>query len=86
LEPERVDDWSAEDEQLPMEVIQKMTGAQRWEHMLELNRAAEERARARIRAQHPGATDREVFLRLAERRLGRELALRAFPELADLKD
>lgn len=41
---------------------------------------------AGIRRRHPEASPRECFLRLASLTLGRDLARRAYPELADLSD
>ena len=75
-----------DDAPLPFEVIQAMTPAQRMQRVLELNRIEEERAIAGIRAKYPDATSREIFLRRAEQKLGRELALQAFPDLANLRD
>jgi len=43
-------------------------------------------ALAGIRAEHPSASPRECFLRLAIRRLGYELAARVYPGIADLAD
>lgn len=41
-------------------------------------------ALAGIRQRHPRASDREQFLRLAILQLGRDLAIRAYPDAADL--
>jgi hypothetical protein len=43
-------------------------------------------ARAGLRERHPGASDRELFLRLAILTLGRELAGRAYPDARALAD
>jgi hypothetical protein len=79
-----MDDTSPEAAALQDELIGKMSPAQRMQRVLELNRAVETLAIAGIRAQYPDASPREVFLRLAERKLGRELALRVYPELEAL--
>ena len=76
-----MNDTSPEAAALQEELIRNMSPAQRIQRVLELNRAVETLAVAGIRAQYPDASPREVFLRLAERKLGRELASRAFPEL-----
>jgi hypothetical protein len=49
-----------------------------------LSQTVHDIALAGIRRRYPDATPREWFLRLAMLRLGRELALRAYPEIADL--
>jgi len=51
----------------------------------DLNRAADALAIAGIRQRFPGAADREVFLRLAVRKLGSDLARRSYPELAEIE-
>jgi len=43
-----------------------------------LNRDVERMAETGVRQRHPNATDREVFLRLAALRLGRELSIAAY--------
>jgi len=62
-----------------------MSPAERMRRVLELNRAVETIAIAGIRSLYPNASPREVFLRLAERKLGRELARRVYPELEALE-
>lgn len=63
-----------------------MTAAEKLRLAAQLSRTADAMAVAGIRAAHPGASDRECFLRLAIRRLGRELAACAYPEIARLED
>ena len=43
-----------------------------------LNRDLERMAETGVRQRHPNATDREIFLRLAALRLGRELSIAAY--------
>ncbi len=51
-----------------------------------LSRAAQELALAGIRKRHPHASEPECQLRLALLKLGPRLAVRAYPEAADLLD
>ena len=52
----------------------------------QLSQAADAMALAGIRIAYPSASVRERFLRLAIRRLGRELAARVYPEAAAIID
>jgi hypothetical protein len=61
--------------QTPQEKLAAVDGA---------NRTMKALAMAGIRTRHPFATDREVFLRYILITLGRELAVRAYPEVADI--
>lgn len=54
--------------------------------MSSLSLAVHDVALAGIRHRYPFATPRECFLRLAVLRLGRELAVQAYPEIANLSD
>lgn len=45
---------------------------------------ADARLTAELRAKHPAASEREVFLRKAINRLGYALAIEAFPDAAGL--
>jgi hypothetical protein len=56
----------------------KLTPAQRITLVWELNEAVDSRARAAIRARYPTADEREIELRLAARKYGREIMLRYF--------
>ena len=49
-----------------------------------LTRAVQALALAGIRQRHPGASERECFLRLAALELGRETAVRLYPDAAGL--
>lgn len=49
-----------------------------------LNRAVRQLAEAGIAARYPHASARERFLRFAILRLGRDLAVRVYPDAADL--
>jgi hypothetical protein len=67
----------------------------RWREMSPADKAAlvsalcrntHDLALAGIHRRHPGASDRECFLRLAALTLGVDLARRVYPELADIAD
>jgi len=61
-----------------LEGYRRMTPAEKVARVIDLSRATGQLAAARIRAQYPTATDREVRLRLAALRLGRETMVRVF--------
>ena len=63
-----------------------MTMAEKAALVGDLSEAVNELALAGIRHRYPGAFPRECFLRLAVLRLGRPLALRAYPEIDRLPD
>ena len=63
-------------EERQIEVWRRMTPAEKLHIVSELVRASEELALAGIRQRHPGATGRELELRLAALRLDRDLMLR----------
>jgi len=67
------------------DILRRMTPAERLRTVCDLNRAADTLAIAGIRARFPGASEREGFLRLALRKLGSDLARRAYPELAEIE-
>ena len=50
----------------------------------EVSKAVQQLSLAGIRARHPGASDGECMLRLAVLKLGRQLARRVYPAVADL--
>jgi hypothetical protein len=66
-------DTSPEAWQVWLELVRKMTPAERLQRALELSNTARELCKAGIREQHPGANEREVFLRFAQRQLGDDL-------------
>jgi hypothetical protein len=61
-----------------IELIRRMTPAQRFERAMELQRFAEAVSEAGVRAAFPAASEREVFLRTAARRLPREWMIRVY--------
>jgi HEPN domain-containing protein len=74
-------DTSPEAARIQREMLRRLTPQQRLEKVMELNRAVEELAIAGIRHRYPDASDREVFLRLAVRKLGEDLARKAYPDV-----
>ncbi|MGH8259583.1 MAG: hypothetical protein ACREUG_07825, partial [Steroidobacteraceae bacterium] len=74
-------DTSAEIERRQIERWRRMTPAEKLEQVEMLRETALELARIGIRLRHPGAGEREVFLRLMERTLGPVLARRVYPEI-----
>ena len=61
-----------------LNVLRGMTESERLMRVLELNAFLEALQTAGIRAKYPEAGEREVFLRVAARRLGRELMIKAY--------
>jgi hypothetical protein len=55
-----------------------MTPGQRLARALDLSRASRQMAEARVRKKYPGASEREVKLRLASLVLDRQTMIRAF--------
>jgi len=68
------------------DILRRMTPAERLRAVCDLNRAADTMAVAGIRARFPEASDREVFLRLAVRKLGSDLARRVYPDLTAIEN
>jgi hypothetical protein len=56
----------------------KMTPSQRLSHVFELTEFQEGLQRASVRSMYPGAGEREVFLRVAARRLDRETMIKVY--------
>lgn len=71
-------DTSPEAEKVLIELYRRMPGWQKVQQVLELNRAVNELALADIRRRYPQASERELFLRLASRRLPAETMRRVF--------
>ena len=77
-------DTSPAVEALQIERWRQMTPAEKAEIITGLTRAVFEVAAAGVRHRYPEASPREQFLRLAIVTLGPDLALRAYPEIAQL--
>lgn len=73
------DDTSPEVREMMIAGYRRMSPAQKLQRVLDLNRATEALARARIRAQYgPDLSEREENLRLAALTLDRETMIRVF--------
>ena len=72
-------DTPPEVEQVLIDGLRRMTPEQKFRRIVELNRAVEEMAEARIRRHYgPNISDRELRLRLAALRLDRETMIKVF--------
>jgi hypothetical protein len=61
-----------------VELYRGMTASQRVARIFELNEAQEVRDRESVRSMYPEAGEREVFLRVASRRLDRETMIKVY--------
>lgn len=77
-------DTSLEAENRQVEHWRRMSPMQKLQIVDELNRAVDDLSLAGIRMRHPGASERECFLRLAVLKWGRKDACRVYPEAAQL--
>jgi hypothetical protein len=62
-------DTSPEAEKVLIDLYRRMPGWQKLQQVMDLNRTVNDLALADIRRRHPQATERELLLRLASRRL-----------------
>ena len=65
-------------QQVWVDLLRRMTPEDRFARALELNQLARSASEAGVRSSHPSATDREVFLRVAARRLSRDWMIRVY--------
>ena len=79
-------DTSAEIEERQIQAWREMSPADKAALVAGLTNATIVLARAGLRERHPGASDRELFLRLAILTLGRDLAGQAYPDARSLAD
>jgi hypothetical protein len=77
-------DTTVEVEDLQTGRLQAMAADQKLSLVIAMSQAVRELAIAGIRQRHPGASDREVVMRLAVVQYGPDLATAAYPELAGL--
>ena len=73
-------------ERLQVDAWRRMSSVDKARAVDGLSRAAQALALAGIRQRHPGASERECFLRLAVLKLGSEETLRLYPDAAALLD
>jgi hypothetical protein len=75
-------DTSPEVEARQIEAWRRMSPAEKAAIVVGLTKAARDMTWAGVRQRHPGASEREVFLRAAIIQLGPELAVAAYPDAA----
>ena len=71
-------------ERLQIDAWQRMSSVDKARTVNALTRDTQALALAGIRRRHPGASERECFLRLAVLKLGRETTIRLYPDAAEL--
>jgi hypothetical protein len=73
-----MDDTHPEIDRIIVAGLQKMSFAEKLERVRQLSLAVQQLALVDVRRNHPEATERELMLRLASRRLDAETMRRAF--------
>ena len=73
-----MDDTPPEIEEIWLEMLRKRTPAERLRRVGELSAALQQMAEAETRRRHPDATEREIKLRVASRRIPADLMRKAF--------
>jgi hypothetical protein len=71
-------DTSSEALEVFLDIHRKMGGGERLSRMFEMIEFQNAMLESSIRTEYPAADDREVFLRVASRRLGRDLMIKAY--------
>lgn len=71
-------DTSAEAAEIQWKLLREMTPAQRGERMTALTLMVQELAFTGMRMRHPGASDDEIWLRLAVDRLGADVVRKVY--------
>lgn len=79
-------DTSPEAARIQLDVIRRMPSERRARTLTDLCCMVDTLAEAELRRRYPEASNREVFLRLVARRLGADLARKAFPEIGSMPD
>lgn len=79
-------DTSADAEDQQLRCWRAMTPGDKLLLAVSLSRAVDQLAAAGVARRYPDASPRERFLHIATIRLGRDLALQVYPEIADLRD
>ena len=73
-----MDDTPPEIEEIWLEMLRKRTPAERFRRVGELSAALQQMAEAETRRRHPDASEREIKLRVASRRIPADLMRKAF--------
>lgn len=76
--PSPVNDTHPEIERILIEGYRRMTVAEKWQRVRELNQRAEGFAAAVLRKQFPDASEHEIRMRIAAKRIPADLMHRAF--------
>lgn len=79
----RLWDTAPDAEPVLMDLYRRMTPGDKLRRVADLNGMASAFAAAGLRARHPGAEERELFLRLAALRLGAAVVARAYGRALD---
>ncbi|MCC7126515.1 MAG: hypothetical protein IT178_16820 [Acidobacteria bacterium] len=77
-------DTDPEIEARQIDAWRRMTPEEKWHIVEAMNQTVRELALAGIRDRFPNASPREQFLRLAQLRLGDDLAREVYPELDEI--
>jgi hypothetical protein len=77
-------DTSPEAERRQIEIWRAMSTVEKAQLVSRMTIAVQQLALAGIRERHPGASEREVFLRLAAFKLGPELVRKVYPDAASM--
>ena len=72
-------------DRMQLDRLRRMTPTEKASALTALTKAVQDLAMAGLRERHPGATDDELRLRLAERILGPELVARVYGPTANAK-
>jgi hypothetical protein len=78
MDPSRPADTSPDADQVQLELLQRMSPAQRGELMTQLTLAVQQLAFAGKKQRFPDATDDEIWLRLAADRLGADVVKKVY--------
>jgi len=76
--PEEFSDTDPLAREIQMEILRSKTPGERIEIAFNLTEFALQMAESGVRALHPGASEREIFLRCAAQRIPRDLMIRAY--------
>ncbi len=79
-------DTTREAECVQVEAWRRMSPLRKMQLVGQMTSAAVSLARAGVRLRHPGASERECFLRIAALKLGPALVRRLYPDAAHLPD
>jgi hypothetical protein len=76
----RPDDTSPEAWQVLLDLVRRMTPEERLQRAIDLTAFGRDLSESGLRAAYPEAGEREIFLRMAQRQLGRDLFIEVYGE------